>query len=153
MSEIIRLPEWKACLDDMIKDGLEYNKVYAAEFFEERLRVKRDEMKFGLDISRIRRELEKLGFYLTGRGQKQTQFVILPPAANSNIMCAYQREALDALTRGVILGTNTRMDMLTAGEKLRHEQVLERMAIKTALMGRSKQIHAAIKKHAPKLLK
>ena len=82
-----------------------------------------------------------------------TQFVILPPAANSNIMCAYQREALDALTRGVILGTNTRMDMLTAGEKLRHELVLERMAIKTALMGRSKQIHAAIKKHAPKLLK
>lgn len=135
-TEVIRLPLWKACLDEMRKNCVEYGKVYATEYFEAALKCQRDSMEFGLAVSNIRRELEKDGYYLTGRGQKLTQFIILPPEANRNVMAAYSRAATDALTRGVVLGTNTRMDVLTAEDRRRHESLLEKMAVKLALCRR-----------------
>ncbi len=41
--------------------------------------------------------------------------------------------AIDCLTRGVILGTNTKLGTLTEDERRRHEAVLTRMAQKAAL--------------------
>jgi hypothetical protein len=151
--EVRRLPLWKACLDDMRQMGLHYGQEWKAEFFEEKLRCKRDTMQYGLAVSEIRKALESDGFYLCGHGQKGTAFVILEPAANVDVMLQYQRAAADALRRGVILGTNTQLDTLTESERLRHEQVLERMAIKSALLQRAKSVHAFVTKNAPKLLK
>ena len=150
--EVLRLPLWKNCLDRMIQDGLEHSKVYTAEFFEGQLREKRDTMRFGLAISEIRRELEKLGYYLSGRGQHGNQFIILPPENNQDVMLAYQREAINALKRGVILGTTTRLDLLAADDRRKHESILEKMAMRSVLMQRTCAILKVIKTHAPKLL-
>lgn len=140
MSELVRLPLWKDTLEKMRASGINYGQTFSAEFFEERLRGKRDEIQFRIGISEIRRELEKDGFYLSGRGQKGNQFVILPPESNSDIMLGYQRHAIDALKRGVILGTSTCLDTLKDSERRKHEAVLERMAIKAALMCRKEPI-------------
>ena len=59
---------------------------------------------------------------------------------------------LDALKRGVVLGTNTRLDALSEGERRKHEAMLERLALRHALVQRSEPIGAFIKKHDPKLL-
>ena len=48
-----------------------------------------------------------------------------------------QRTAIDCLTRGVILGTNTKLETLTESERRRHEALLARMAQKAALMNRT----------------
>lgn len=151
--DVVRLPLWRNALDEMRKDVIAHGKTYEAEFFEKHLRCERDDMKFGLALSEIRRELEKDGFYLSGRGQKGNQFVILPPSSNADVMLAYQRSAVDALKRGVILGTNTRLDTLTDSERRRHEHLLERMAMKSVLMQRSGTIAKALKESAPNLLK
>lgn len=151
MNELVKLPLWKHVLDIMRVEVVTYGKTYPAEFFENHLRCKREEMPFGLAISEIRRELEKDGFFLSGRGQKGAQFVILPPSGNADVMSAYQRHAADALRRGVILGTNTRIDTLTDAERKKHEAILERMAIKSVLMSRSSAIHKALQTHAPEL--
>ena len=136
-SEVKRLPLWRSCLDEMIAKGISYKDIYSASFFEEQLKEKRDTMAFGLSISSIRRELEKLGFYLSGRGLKGDEFVILPPASNAGIMTGYQRRAADALKRGVILGTSTEQDMLSTAEQRRHEAILERIAIRASLVSRT----------------
>lgn len=136
----------------MKSEGIEYGKTYPADFFEKHLKVDRDSMKFGLDISEIRRELEKAGFYLSGRGQKGHQFIILQPASNRNVMASYSRQAVEALKRGVILGTNTRLDTLNAEDRRRHESALERIAVKAALISRATSIHKAIQKTNPQLL-
>lgn len=140
-------------MEQMRADGVHYGKTYPAEFFEGMLRCKRDAMEFGLAISEIRRELEKDGFYLSGRGQKGNQYVVLPPSGNVDVMAHYSRVASDALKRGVILGTNTRLDTLSAEERRKHENMLERMAIKAALVSRSAQVAKVIAKKNPKLLK
>lgn len=134
---VVRLPLWKNALESMQQDGLAHGKTYKTEFFEEHLKCTREDMRFGLAISEIRRELEKDGYYLSGRGQQGNQFVILPPENNADVMLGYQRAAIDALKRGVVLGTNTRLDLLKPSDRQRHERMLERMATKAALMNRS----------------
>jgi len=138
-------------LDDLKQSGVHYGQSIPAEWFEKRLRAGRDTMQFGLAVSEIRRELEKDGFYLSGRGQKGNQFVILPPSSNADVMDSYARAAADALKRGVILGTGTSMDTLNESERRRHEGTLERMQIKTALIQRSQAVQKVIREHAPKL--
>ena len=149
---VLRLPLWRNTVEEMLKDGVEYGQTYKAEYFEEKLKCQRDTMQFGIAIHNIRRELEGHGFYLSGRGQKGNQLVILPPASNVDVLCGYSRAATDALKRGVILGTHTRLDSLTAGERTRHEKVLEILATKSALIGRAKSVSNYIKANAPKLL-
>lgn len=150
--ELVRLPLWRACLDDMLEDGVAYSKTYTAEFFEQKLRKKRDEMQFGMDISEIRRELETRGFYLSGRGQKGNQFVIIPPESNVDILRNYQAAASDSMRRAVTLGASTDTTLLNDEQKRTHERVLEKVQIKLALMQRSQAIGNAIKKSHPKLL-
>ena len=152
-TEVLRLPLWKNCLEAMLDGGIEHGKTYSAEFFEEHLKEKRDEMKFGFAIAEIRRELEKRGYYLSGRGQGGNQFIILPPENNMEVMLGYQRRAIDALKRGVILGTQTRLDLLQPTDRRRHESILEKIAIRTALMCRTKTVVRALGDKAAKLLK
>ena len=134
--EVLRLPLWKNCLDEMLHAGVEYGATYSADFFEERLKCKRDTMTYGLDISKIREGLLKYGFFLSGRGQKGEQFVILQASANSSVMENFQAQAIKALRSGVILGTNTRIDLLNDEERRKHEATLERLAVRTALVTR-----------------
>lgn len=149
----IRLPLWKACLDEMLEQGVAHGQTYETKWFEERLRMTRDCMRFGLDISEIRRELEKRGYYLCGRGQNGNQYVILPPENNADVMAAYSREATRALARGVILGTNTRLDLLSAEDRRRHESMLAKLATKAALCAKPKQTLEAMGEMADSILK
>lgn len=150
--EMVRLPLWKNALDLLIQNGLSYGLTVPAEWFEEQLRCKRDTMSFGLGVSEIRRGLEAHGYYLTGRGQGGNQFVIVQPEQNIDVMKAYQRAATDALKRGVILGTSTRLDMLPDKERARHVALLERLQVKRVLMARSESIRQIVAKAKPKLL-
>jgi hypothetical protein len=134
--EVVRLPLWKNCYEEMIREGVDYGKTYEAEFFETRLKEKRDTMAFGLALSQIRTALLGHGLYLSGRGQKGHQFVIVDAAANTRVMENFQHQAKIALQKGVILGTNTRLDVLTEEERRKHEATLERLAVRTALMSR-----------------
>ena len=60
--------------------------------------------------------------------------MIVPPESNANVMGSYARQALDALSRGFILGTNTRLDTLEKRDRDRHESLLAKMATRLALM-------------------
>lgn len=151
VSDLLRLPLWKTCVESMLAEGVAFGKTYTAEYFEQRLKCKRDEMKFGLMVSQIRRGLESSGFYLSGRGLKGDSFIILEPNRNKEIMGSYAAAALDALKRGVILGTNTRVDLLTDEERRRHESMLEKLACRLMLCRKPKTYTAALKE-AQKLL-
>jgi hypothetical protein len=134
--EVVRRPLWKNCYDEMLRDGVDYGTTYPAEYFEERLKAKRESMTFSLDISKIRAALLSHGFFLSGRGQKGEQFVVVDAAANTAVMENFQQQAIKALRSGLILGTNTRVDVLTAEERRRHESMLEKLAIRSALISR-----------------
>lgn len=134
--EVLRLPLWKNCYEEMLREGVDYGRTYSAEYFEEKLKLKRESMAYGLDLSKIRSALLSHGFFLSGRGQKGEQFVILDASANTAVMENFQAQAVKALRSGVILGTNTRIDILTAEERRKHEATLERLAIRSALISR-----------------
>jgi hypothetical protein len=149
-----KLPLWKSCVEFMFKEGVEYGKIYKTEFFEEWFSLDRvkDSMKFGLEITKIRKVLEQEGFYLSGRGQNGTQYVVIQPEHNVDVMRHYQRLAMDSLRRGTILGTTTKLDTLTDEERAKHENVLEKIATRQVLMSRADAVHKLVKRHQPKLL-
>ncbi len=151
-TNVVRLPLWKSCVETMIAEGVTWGSTYKTEFFEEHLMTKRDALQFSFMISDIRKELENFGMYLSGRGQKGNSYIILPSSSNSDVMDSYQKEASQALRRGVILGTNTPLDTLTPSERKKHESKLEKMAMKSCLMNRSTQIYRAVIKHVPNLI-
>lgn len=149
----IKLPEWRSCLEVMLADGVDYNKTYPVEFFERELRIPATaKMRFSLSISQIRRELQKQGFHLSGKGGNGKIWTILPAANNAGVMHSYNREAANALKRGVILGTNTPLELLTEQERRLHEKILEKMATRQVLLNRSEQIRKVIEKEKPRLL-
>ena len=152
MNNTTRLPLWKSCLEVMGEEGVEYGKVYPAEFFERHLKVPRNSMKFSLRVSRIRRRLEENGFYLSGHGQKGNQYVILPPESNAAVLRNYESSSRDALRRAVTLGSTTNLESLNAAQQKRHERCLERVSIRLALMQRARKIYGHVKETAPKLL-
>lgn len=141
----VRLPLWRNCLEKMIQEGLYYGKPYSKEWFEEELKCPFNGMEFSFAITQIRQELEEKGFYLSGRGQKGTGFVIVPAAANADVMKSYQKAAAQALQRALVLGSNTDTTQLTDMEKRKHEAVLERVAIKTALLQRASEFGKLLK--------
>lgn len=138
MGQVERLPLWRNVVDEMRAGGIEHGMVFPTEWFEERLRCERDAMAFGLAMSQIRRELEEDGYYLTGRGQKGEQFVILPPEANRAVMRSYERAALNKLGRAVTLGAATRTELMTEADRRRHEAEMERISKRLALMSRER---------------
>jgi len=152
LGTVRKLPLWRTCIEEMMEEGVEYGQVYKAEFFEEKLDATRDTFRYSLDISKIRRELEKEGFYLSGKGQNGTQYIILQPARNMDVMKHYSKVARDSLNRGVILGTSTRLDLLTEGERAKHETVLEKIATRQVLVSRAESIRKLVEKHEPKLI-
>ena len=151
-AELVRLPLWRSCAEAMLADGVDYGKTYSAEYFEQKLRCQRDEMAFGLGVSEIRRALECRGYYLSGRGLKGDSFIILEPNKNIKVLGSYSSYAVDALTRGVILGTNTRLDTLTVEERRRHESVLQKMAMRLTMIKKTAQVARAIARKDPELL-
>lgn len=152
VSDLIRLPLWKSCVESMLAEGVAFGKTYSAEYFEQHLKCARGEMKFGLMISQIRRRLESSGFYLSGRGLKGDSFIILEPNKNRDVMSSYASAALDALKRGVILGTNTRVDLLTAEERRRHESMLEKLAARMIFCKKTKAVLKIIESSHPEML-
>ncbi len=147
--EIVRLPLWKRCLDEMRKDGVEYRKVFPASFFERHLRTTRDTMTFQLSVSEIRRALLSAGFFLSGRGLKGHSFIILPPEQNADVMASYTRNALDSMKKAVELGSNTDTSALDDAQKRRHAGILERTALRLAFATKA----PSLAKANPNLLK
>lgn len=152
-TNLVRLPLWRSCVEKMLKDGVTYGQTFTAEYFEAELRCKRDSMQFWPAIVKIRRELEEHGFYLSGKGQNGTQYVIVSPESNADVLLHFSRVAINSLRRGVILGTATPLNLLSESDRRRHESILEKIAIRTALVQKSSSIGKVLKKHAPKLLK
>ncbi len=153
MGEIRRLPLWKNCLDTMHREGIEYGKRFTTKFFEEELSQSAPSIRFGIDVSRIRRELEKEGFYLSGQGLKGEYFEIIPAADNHMVMGRYLQEAKDKTKRAVTLGVSTPMDVLSPSEQTRHMQKLERAQIRQALITNEKPIQKLLQKTHPSLIK
>ena len=132
-----RLPLWRDTLDRMIEIGIDYGAEFATSWMEAHLHQAYGSMAFSLAISRIRRELLEHGRYLSGRGTEGRKYVIIQPQDNHMVMINYQNEAIDLLKKGVILGATTDMKNLDEEQTRKHNSVLERLAVRSALMSRT----------------
>jgi len=148
-----RLPLWKSALEDLRAKGIAYGQTIPLPELEEALCSRDHEREFNLAISKIRRELEKDGFYLSGRGKKASGvFTVIPARSNLGIAKNRQHQASDELARAVVLLTNTLTDGWTVEEKRKLTSSLERLQTKRALETKAVKILEVLKTHSPKLL-
>lgn len=132
-SEALRLPLWKNVLEEMIETAT-HGQNFDASYFEERLKCVRDSMEFGIAVSHIRKGLEYLGMYLSGRGLRGDQFMILLPKDNIQIAKLNQIRAMRTLSRTVRLLTATPVETLTESERRSLEKELSKASFRLALM-------------------
>ena len=132
-TQVRRLPLWKAFLDE---NEIDYGFTVQADELSRFLDLKPDTVEFAFAVQNIRKELRKRGMVFTSRGENGERYVVAPPAKNQGEMARMQRTAINAMKQGVILGTSTPVEMLTADERRRHEALTERMATRLALVSR-----------------
>lgn len=137
--EVRRLPLWKNLLDEMQREGLAENKVYPIEHFTKGIGASLDSLELVFGIAEITKALRRLGWVLTSRGQKGTQYVLLPHERNADEMVRLNNVARRALREAVVLGNATPLDKLTDEQRRRHEAVLEKTATRHALLARAQK--------------
>lgn len=141
-AEAIKLPLWKNVVEEMTAAGLEENKCWTLEYFTKGLMCEPNGPEFAFAIHYIRKALRRKGWAFASRNTGQ-QFFLRPRAENADVMLSMQREAINALREGLILGTTTPLETLNEEQRRRHEGVLEKIALRLALMNR--KIPASLK--------
>jgi hypothetical protein len=132
-----QLPLWRHFITTMNDaDALKFGAFFTTSDMEQHLGCKEDTAEFGMSIHRIRRALRRAGKNFTARGQLGEGFVIAPPDTNRCEMQRLQAAAITAMREGVVLGTNTPLELLSAEARRKHEAILEKMAMRLALVNR-----------------
>lgn len=129
-----RHPLWKAWFTE--NQGLSWGAVVRVEALSTYLQLEPDSTAFAFAVHEIRKAFRRAGKNFTAAGMKGTGYMIAQPDTNADEMERMQASALSALREGVILGTNTPIEMLSQEDARRHEAVCERMAKRLALIGR-----------------
>lgn len=150
--QAVKLPLWRSTLEKMRTIGLNYGMVFPTKFFEDNLKAVKGESRLNFGIMRINKKLIHEGFYLSSKGQKGNQYVIIPANSIHCVMDNWAHSAAQALKRGVILGTNTKTDTLSPEDKRRHDASLQSICMKRLLMGKSKQIQRMVESQQPVVL-
>lgn len=131
------LPLWRAFLSEMREaDRLKFGEFFTTAELAKSLCCPEESTEFAFAVARIRRALRRDGKNFTARGQQGLGFVIAAPETNHAEMQRLQSVAMTAMREGVILGTNTPIDLLSAEDRRKHEAVLEKMATRMALINR-----------------
>lgn len=124
ISTLAKLPLWKHLADRMIAEGLEYGKEFPTEFFEQELRIARQNPNYKGQLGQIRRRIfNETGFCLHGYGSNGNWQRILEPAQNLHKGQLMVRTARRRLRDTVRITQTTDREKLTAEERQRMEQL------------------------------
>lgn len=149
-----KLPLWRNALDEMLAKGITSGSFWTAEFFEGHFKAKREDMRYSLNVSRVRAALrDHHGFYLNGRGQKGAGFMVYTAEQNFGQTRCYARGTTRQARNAFHLANGTRLAELTPKLRKRQEKQTEKMATRLVLLNRAGQVAALVEKHRPNLLK
>jgi hypothetical protein len=118
------------------ENKLVYGAFFSSSDMEIHLSCKENTAEFAFAISHIRRALRRSGQNFTARGQMGQGYQIAAPGTNHAEVSRLQHVALNAMREGVILGTETPLELLSAEERRKHEAVTEKLATRLALVNR-----------------
>jgi hypothetical protein len=136
----------------MIREGIDYGKVYDAQRFEDELSCKRDTREFGLAIHKIRMELEKLGYYLQGKVESAGLLIVVKANQNVQIAKSAEHRIFKTRRRSINLLRATAVQVLTDKEKTTHTKALERIELRLMIEIRAGKVAKFIREKAPALL-
>lgn len=152
MGEIRKLPLWKGLYEKLIEEGIDYGKTYPADKFEKELSCNRESREFGIEVHKIRVELEKLGYYLQGKVESAGILVIVPAEKNVKISIKSEKRIRKNRLRSAMLLQATDLKRLPKKIKDLHLKTQERIEIKMLLEKRAARISKYLKEKAPKML-
>lgn len=137
-SQVVRQhPLWRDFIVKMkATNELNFGAFFKTEAMVEHLGCAAESVEFAFAIAAIRKALRREGKNFTERGQHGLGYLITPPEFNHKEMDRLQASAISALREGVVLGTNTPIELLDAESRRKHEAVLEKIATRLALVTR-----------------
>jgi len=155
MSEPVKLPLWKNCLEAMREKGFTYGASWPVNFFESQLRTKADSTQFQFEMLQLKCAMEEEdGYYL--RSEENGALWSIPAAADhEDVARSFESKMKRYAVRSVALRNSTLTNpdaVLSDAERTRMEAALERASIRMVLMARQKQICRLVFEKKPKLL-
>jgi len=129
----LRLPAWRALAAALLKHGIQYGDQYPAEYLEAWL-GDRKRMRYGIELSKIRRALLQHGFYMIQRESGNCD--IATPQGNVGRVMHWFDESKEVLKKGLALGSSTDKTRLDDSDKQRLESINQKTATRLALISR-----------------
>lgn len=155
MSEWIKLPIWKSCLDHLRETGLTYGMKWKSDFFEKELRCARGSDQFAFEMLALKQALEDEDGYYLRQSENGETWEIPPAAEHEDVSQLFERKMRRYAARAITLRNSTLMNQkadLTPAERGRMESNLERASVRLLLLSRQKSIERIVKQNKPKLL-
>jgi hypothetical protein len=150
---LTRLPVWKNALAAMLAQGLDFERSWPVEFFENHFKAKFGSTEFQFAMLPLREAIkDDHKRYL--RGRENGQLWDIPPAMYVEALAKrYRKQARRRAVVEVNLRTGALTDAeLSAQERQVMETGLERACVRLVLQARERAIVKLVKRHAPKLL-
>jgi hypothetical protein len=153
--EVLRLPLWRACLDEMRETGFTYQSKWPVEFFEERLRVKRDTQEFAFAMVDLRKAIEEEDGYKLKSSENGRVWSIPTGYGHEGVAHTFDNKVRSYMVRSINIRSATLQNpraALTITERATMEKNLETASKKLVLVSRAVSISRVLEKHQPKLL-
>lgn len=156
MSEVLKLPLWKNCLEKMRAQGFGYGSSWPVDFFEGELRRKRDEQQFAFEMMALKQALEEEDGYYLESSESGKLWSIPAAAAHEDVAKSFEHKMRRYSVRSVAIRAATLTNAsatLTDAERQKMEANLERASTRLVLLARQQSIVKKLKQQSPKLLK
>lgn len=153
--EVIRLPLWKACVETMMAQGFTYETSWPVEFFEDKLKLKSNCVRFHMDMMQIIRFVEDETGYCIGQCDNGRTYQI-PDAPGHEDVAQRRDRAVKTNARRALVGRQMLLNNpeanLSPEERKKVEDNSEKAARRYLLLRHEKKAISALEQLAPKLL-
>lgn len=152
----MRLPLWRACLDDMMASGASFGSAWKVDYFEGWLKEKLGTGKFSFAMLPLREALfSEHGYYLRSSESGRAWDIPSDEWHAITQAPAYAARAKESLRKQIHITSSVLANplaQLTADVRRKAEHGLCVASLRLVLFNRSKSVGDYVKKHAPKLL-
>lgn len=155
-TEVLRLPLWRNCLDEMIREGATFGSAWPVRFFEDHFKEKLGSNKFSFAMIALRGAmLEETAYFLRSSESGKLWDI---PGEDWHIITRgpkWASQARRCLAKQIHVVSTTLANpaaKLTEETRKKAEHQLHTASLRLLFFNRPNAVADALKKHAPKVL-
>ena len=148
MSEIVKLPLWKNCLEIMRADGLDFGKSWPVKFFSEHLKCEPDSAQFQFEMLSLKQALEDDDGYYLQQTNSGKSWAIPLAGEHEDVAKTFERKLRRYAIRSISIRSSVLSNPkaeLSESDRQKMEGGLDRAQFRLLMLTRQRPIQSAVR--------